>query len=95
MIGLVNAIGVAESQRQQGFQRPAENSERAVTNRAPILTAEQAVNRVLHTAVEALEFQQSNQQRKTPDSQESDRFAQADLDSKPGGALGVALDVTG
>lgn len=95
MIGMVNAVGVLETSRTQSTQRQATENPSAIReNRAPVLNAEMAANRVLDSAVKALEFQFGGQSpRRTPSGDESGQVNQAELESKPSGAVGRFLDV--
>jgi len=65
MIGLINAIGAEDASRQLTARRSTSTTTPDPTGpqRAPVLSAEQAANRVLRSAVEAIEFQQSAQER--------------------------------
>lgn len=94
MIGLVNAVGAAQASRIQSTERSAAVREEEPEKLAPVLSSEQAANYVLRTAVESIEFRESERQRGSPDGEQSDRAAQADLEAKPTGALGIVLDVT-
>lgn len=91
MVGLVNAAGAAETSRLATTQRAA--TEADGSNLAPVLSSEQAVNKVLHKAVESVMLQVDNRDR-TFTSGESDRTQQADLEAGGNGALGMVLDVT-
>lgn len=95
MIGMVNAVGVIGTSRTQSVQRQAtEKNNEVVEDKAPVLNAELAANRVLASAVEALEFQFGGEPpRKTPSGDESGQVNQAELTSKPSGATGQFLDV--
>jgi hypothetical protein len=94
MVGLVNAVGVTAASRELLTQRSATDRPTPEGNLAPILSAEQAANKVLHKAVESMRFQETARQRGSPTGEQSDQFQQADLESRPTGALGTVLDVT-
>ena len=95
MVGLVNAVGVTATSRQQSTERSATDRAAPEGNLAPILSSEQAANKVLHKAVESMRFQATSRQRGSPAGEQSGQFQQAELDSSPNGVLGTVLDVTG
>lgn len=94
MIGLVNATGVTDALHREVTRRSIGAAEQ--TTRISVLPNELAANRVLTSAVESIQLQNDGAQRRVPDGNESDRFQQADAEAaSTGGALGMALDVTG
>ena len=96
MIGLVNAIGATETARLEGTSRSLRANEAgAAKYQSPVLNNEQAVYKVLRSAVDALQDPpRATPERKLPDGTESDRFAQDALEAKPDQTLGGNLDVT-
>jgi hypothetical protein len=96
MIGLVNAIGVAETARSASTARSLRGNEaEAAEYQSPVLNKEQAVYRVLRSAVDALENPNMPMpEQKLPDGMESDRYAQDSLEEKSAQPLGGTLDVT-
>jgi hypothetical protein len=97
MIGLVNAAGTPVPARVQANERSVRGAlEEQARNLAPILSGEQAASKVLHTAIEALEeTEQDAKERAAPEGEQSDRFAQAELEAgTPTPEVGGQLDVT-
>lgn len=95
MIGLVNAAGAPETSRVQSAQRTvAEPAPLAERKLAPILSNERAVERVIQSAVQAIEFVASQAERNLPEGEQSDRFDQAELEADSTRTLGAGLDVT-
>ena len=96
MIGLVNAIGVSEGARNASTTRSLRGNEaEAAQNQSPVLNNEQAVYKVLRSAVDAMEDPTMPvPERKLPDGTESDRFTQDSLEEKSAQPLGRNLDVT-
>jgi hypothetical protein len=101
MIGLVNAAGTPETSRVQSAYRDVVDSFLQNGGKIiPILNSEQAAVRVLQSAIQTISDTNSEAQRGVPDGEQSDRFAQADLeqrgklDADPTQALGRDLDVT-
>jgi hypothetical protein len=61
---------------------------------APILGNEKAVERLVQTLVKTTSLSGENPARTPRDSEQSDRFEQAELEASSGGDLGKHLDVT-
>ena len=95
MTGLVNAAGALRPARVQSALRVSQQpSESEREKDVPIVTSLQATERLVRSAVEALEFRESEQERGVPEGASSDRFGQADREAKPTGGLGQSLDLT-
>lgn len=95
MIGLVNATGVSDALHREVSRKTNELADKPAGQPPPILSNEQAANRVLETAVESIRLQTEDGQRGLPGGEQSDRFSQADLETAASGTpLGAALDVT-
>jgi hypothetical protein len=96
MIGLVNSVGASTAARVESTTRSVrERVAEQPSNLAPILGSEQAAYKVLHLAVEALQNpEHAPPARAGPSAEESDRFAQAELESRTDSAVGARLDVT-
>ena len=60
----------------------------------PVLSGEQAAQRVLQSAVQTIEFTASQAERSLPGGEQSDRFDQAELEANSTCTLGGELDVT-
>ena len=95
MIGLVNATGSPEASRAQsiadaGFKHGGGKKR---TDQIPLPSNEQAVEKVLDSAVEGIEFLGASEERELPGGDTSDRFAQADAEAGLPSTLGSVLDV--
>lgn len=95
MIGLVNAAGTPETSRVQSAHRTVVESVLEEGRKLiPLLTGEQAAQRVLQSAVQTIEFTASQAERGLPGGEQSDRFDQAELEANSTRTLGRELDVT-
>lgn len=97
MIGLVNAVGTQEIARTESVGRAArERVAEPQTGIAPILGAEAAAYHVLNTAIKALdELFEGAPERHAPSGEQSDRFAQAEMEKGTSTlSVGAHLDVT-
>jgi hypothetical protein len=95
MIGLVNSAGAPETSRVQSAHRTVVESVLEEGRKLiPILTGEQAAQRVLQSAVQTIEFTASQAERSLPGGEQSDRFDQAELEASSTCTLGGELDVT-
>lgn len=94
MIGMVNAAGASQASRVQSFERDATKAPEPQQVQAPVLSAEQAANRVLTKAVEALQFQTVEGQRPMPSGDQSDAIKQVELERGSSDAVGQFLDLT-
>ena len=94
MIGLVNAAGVYQTSRQRQAGPTVAEPPNQAPDRAPILNSEQAANKVLLTAVEAIQFQDTQGERRVPSGDESGQLKQAELEARTTEGLGRNLDTT-
>lgn len=95
MIGLVNATGATDALHREVVRKTGERAEQATPEQTPVLSNEQAANRVLRGAVESIRLQSQGPQRGAPAGDGSDRFQQADSEAAATpGPLGRSLDVT-
>ena len=94
MIGLVNAAGMSDVARAQSAELGARQIVGGIF--VPIERSEESTAfRVLRSAIEQAEFSEASGERKTPDGEESDRFAQADVEAQDSTAhLGRVVDMT-
>ena len=82
MIGLVNSAGATQTARAESVDRSVR--ERAVEQKnelAPLLAGESAAYRVLSSAIKAMKkMVPPSADRQAPTGEQSDRFAQAELE---------------
>lgn len=94
MIGLVNAAGMSDVARAQATEKAAKAVVGGIF--VPIQRSEEDGSfRMLRSAIEKAEFSDSSGERKTPEGEESDRFAQAETETRdPTAHLGRFVDMT-
>ena len=94
MIGLVNAAGMSDVARAQATEKAAKGIVGGIF--VPIQRSDEGGGfRVLRSAIGRTEFSDSSGERKTPESEESDRFAQAEIETRdPTAHLGRFVDLT-
>ncbi len=95
MIGLINSAGSPEASRIQSTAdaRSKGKSGEKGGEQIPLPTNEQAIERLLASAVQNVAFLAGDRQRGTPGGDSSDRFAQADAEARLSPTIGTALDV--
>lgn len=95
MKGLVNAAGASEASRVRSITEASSKSgEGKKPARVLLPNNGQAVESVLLSAVQGVEFLETGEERELPGGDTSDRFAQADSGAKlPSTSLGSHLDV--
>ena len=97
MIGLVNAAGTPQQARAESVSKSVrEQMDDQAKRLAPVLNGEQAASKVLQSAIDALHAMVMPEgERALPTGDQSDRFAQADLESGiTPQTVGGNLDVT-
>ncbi len=99
MIGLVNAAGAPETSRVQSALRGVVDAFLDEGRKIiPILNNEQAVGRVIQSAIQTISMTNSEAQRGLPSEEQSDRYDRADQEQRSRlettQALGRDLDVT-
>lgn len=93
MIGLVNAIGATQPGNATRARPSAAIEHESTPRSAPLLSDEAAANAVLHSAVEAIQFDQTPGQRGAPSSEQSDQFQRAEREAgAASGSLGRQID---
>ena len=97
MIGLVNAAGSPRPSKAKSVFQTAQLAHDSETqDPVLIVNSQQAVEQVLRSAVETIEFVRARSERELPDGDSSDRFGQADREAtiRQTDSVGEFLDMT-